>query len=231
MTIEDPQTAWIDHGVTIGVDTVIRPSTVIEAGVTIGRRCTVGPFARLRGGVALADDVRVGSFVELVRTKVGARTKISHVSYLGDAVVEEDVNIGAGTITANYDGTRKSTTQIGRGAFIGSDTVLIAPVKVGAGAVTGAGSVIPKAHDVPARKTVAGVPAKLLDGRDGADGRAPEKPAAAASVKPMSRRPAAPARSAAAKPRRPARTRSRTATRRAGAQRSAVARARPAKRR
>lgn len=171
VTIEDPQTAWIDYGVTIGADTVIRPSTVVEHGVSIGKRCAVGPFARLRAGVTLADEVRVGSFAELVRTKVGPRVKINHVSYLGDAVIEEGVNIGAGTVIANYDGQAKHQTQIGKGAFIGSDTVLIAPVKIGAGAVTGAGSVIPKAHDVPARGVVVGVPARPLSAHEGsADG-------------------------------------------------------------
>ncbi len=165
VTIEDPQNTFIDQGVSIGADTIIRPYTVIETGVSIGKRCAVGPFARLRSGVSIADGVRVGNFVELVRTKVAPRVRINHVAYLGDAVVEEDVNIGAGTITANYDGEHKNQTHIGKGAFIGSDTVLIAPVKVGAGAVTGAGSVVTKAHDVPAKGVVVGVPARALDHR------------------------------------------------------------------
>ncbi|MBI4343624.1 MAG: NTP transferase domain-containing protein [Candidatus Omnitrophica bacterium] len=175
--IEDPQTTVIDYGVAIGHDTVIRPHTVIETGVSIGRRCAIGPFARLRSGVTLGDDVRVGNFAELVRTKVGARVRINHVSYLGDATIEDDVNIGAGTITANYDGTAKHPTHIGKGAFIGSDTVLIAPVKVGAGAVTGAGSVVPKDHDVPAKGVVIGVPARPLNGRSAVDGAKPGKAA------------------------------------------------------
>ncbi len=162
VTIEDPQTTVIDHGVTIGVDTVIHPSTVIETGVAIGKRCSIGPFARLRSGVMVGDEVRIGNFAELVRTKVGSRVRINHVSYLGDATVEDDVNIGAGAITANYDGKNKYPTTIGKGAFIGSDTVLIAPVKVGPSAVTGAGSVVPKAHDVPAHGVVVGVPARPL---------------------------------------------------------------------
>ncbi len=172
VTIEDPQTTFIDHGVSIGADTVIHPYTVIETGVAIGKRCAIGPFARLRSGVSLADEVRVGNFAELVRTKVGSRVRINHVTYLGDATLEEGVNVGAGTITANFDGQTKHATHIGKGALIGSDTILIAPVKVGAGAVTGAGCVVTKAHDVPAKGVVVGIPARALDHR-GTDGAAP----------------------------------------------------------
>ncbi len=180
VTIEDPQTTFIDHGVSIGVDTVIHPSTVIETRVSIGKRCSIGPFTHLRSGVSIADETRVGNFAELVRAKVGPRVRINHVSYLGDATVEEGVNIGAGTITANYDGHSKHPTHIGKGAFIGSDTVLIAPVKVGPGAVTGAGSVVTRDHDVPAKGVVAGVPARLLDHRakaqtDGAPAPSPKR--------------------------------------------------------
>ncbi|MBI3321439.1 MAG: bifunctional N-acetylglucosamine-1-phosphate uridyltransferase/glucosamine-1-phosphate acetyltransferase [Candidatus Omnitrophica bacterium] len=165
VTIEDPSTTFIDQGVSIGADTTIHPYTVIETGVAIGKRCSIGPFARLRSGVTVGEEARIGNFAELVRTKVGPRVRINHVSYLGDAVIEEGANIGAGTITANYDGREKHQTQIGKEAFIGSDTVLIAPVKIGAGAVTGAGSVVTKDHDVPARGVVAGVPARPLDHR------------------------------------------------------------------
>jgi len=180
VTIEDLRTTVIDHGVTIGADTVIHPSTIIETGVSIGRRCSIGPFARLRSGVSLADDVRVGNFVELVRTKVGPRVRINHVTYLGDTIVEEGANIGAGTITANYDGKEKHQTHIGKGAFIGCDTILIAPVKVGTEAVTGAGSVVPRTHDVPAKGVVVGVPARALNHRAAsADGDGAAKAAAA----------------------------------------------------
>ena len=171
VTIEDPQTTFIDHGVSISADTVIHPYTVIETGVSIGKHCSIGPFARLRSGVSLADHVRVGNFAELVRTKVGPRVRINHMSYLGDAVIEEDVNIGAGTVTANYDGQEKHPTHIGKGAFIGSDTVLIAPVKIGSGAVTGAGSVVTRSHDVPAKGVVVGVPARPLKGGAGGPAR------------------------------------------------------------
>ena len=194
VTIEDPATTYIDHGVTIGADSVIRPCTVIERDVTIGKRCAIGPFARVRSGVTIGEDVRVGNFVELVRTKIGARTRVGHVAYLGDALVGADVNVGAGTITANYDGRQKFQTHIADGAFIGSDTVLIAPVKVGAKAVTGAGSVVTRAHDVPAKGVVVGVPARLLDGRASLP---PTAPRAAQPAKPAT--PATPAKRATSK--------------------------------
>ncbi len=172
VTIEDPQTTHIDHGVSIGADTVVHPSTVIETGVSIGKRCSIGPFARLRSGVSIADEVRVGNFVELVRTKVGPRVRVNHVSYLGDTTVDEAANIGAGTITANYDGKDKHPTHIGKGAFIGSDTVLIAPVKIGPGAITGAGSVVTRNHNVPPKGVVAGVPARPIEQAAGGPAKA-----------------------------------------------------------
>ena len=229
VTVVDPATTFIDHGVTIGHDTTIHPCTVIESGVSIGKRCSIGPFARLRRGVAVADDTRVGNFVELVRTKIGHRVRINHVTYLGDATVEDEVNIGAGTITANFDGTSKLPTTIGRGAFIGCDTVLIAPVKVGAGAITGAGSVVPKDHDVPPRGVVVGVPAHLLQ-TDGAR-KAAERPAPKAPARPpLTKKPAV--KRPTVKPKtkkRPARVKraaSRKLTRRRVATRRAVARRR-----
>lgn len=196
VTIEDTQTTFIDHGVSIGTDTVIHPHTVIESGVSIGKRCSIGPFARLRGGVAVADDVRLGNFVELVRTKIGPHVRINHVSYLGDATVEQDANIGAGTITANYDGKEKHPTHIGKGAFIGSDTVLIAPVRIGARAVTGAGSVVTREHHVPDQGVVVGVPARLIsNGKPAAKSEKP--PRVSIAAKPARR--VAPKRNTAAK--------------------------------
>ncbi len=160
VTIVDPATTYIDDDVVIGQDTVIYPSTVIEPHVRIGQRCHIGPFARLRSGVVLGDDVHIGNFVEVVRTRIGEGVKAMHLTYLGDTTVGAHTNIGAGTITANYDGRVKSQTTIGRRAFIGSGSILVAPVRVGDNAVTGAGAVVTRGHDVPSGTTVVGVPAR-----------------------------------------------------------------------
>ena len=162
VTIVDPDTTFIDMTVSIGKDTIIYPNTVIEKDVTIGENCKIGPFARLREDTLLHDSVEIGNFVELVRTKVSSGTKIKHLTYLGDAEVGKNVNIGAGTVTANYDGKKKHKTVIEDGSFIGVGAIFIAPVKIGKGALVGAGSVVTKNKNVPAGKTVAGVPAKLL---------------------------------------------------------------------
>jgi len=162
VTIIDPDTTYIASDVKIGQDTVIFPSTVIEPGVKIGRRCKIGPFARLRPGTALLDDVEIGNFVELCRSKIGEKTKIKHHTYLGDTCVGRNVNIGAGTITANYDGKNKSRTVIEDGVFVGVGAVLIAPVEIGKYAVVGAGSVVTKNKNVRAGETVVGIPARPL---------------------------------------------------------------------
>ena len=111
-------------------------------GATIGAKASIGPFARLRPGTRLADRTKVGNFVELKKAEIGAGAKVNHLSYIGDASVGAKANIGAGTITCNYDGFGKYRTSIGAGAFIGSNTALVAPVAVGDGAIVGAGSVI-----------------------------------------------------------------------------------------
>jgi bifunctional UDP-N-acetylglucosamine pyrophosphorylase/glucosamine-1-phosphate N-acetyltransferase len=117
-------------------------------GASIGPDCRVGPYARLRRGAVLAARARIGNFVEMKNTVLGEGSKANHLSYLGDTVVGRDVNIGAGTITCNYDGANKHRTVIEDGAFIGSDTALVAPVTVGRDATIGAGSVI--TEDAPA---------------------------------------------------------------------------------
>ena len=162
VTIEDPLTTIIYPDVKIGPETVIRPNTIIESDVEIGPKCAIGPFARIRLQVYLDEDVEIGNFVELVRTKVGAGTKIKHHSYIGDAIIGRNVNVGAGTITANFDGKAKNRTVIEDGAFIGVGSILIAPVRIGRGATVGAGCVVPKGHDVPSGATVVGVPARIL---------------------------------------------------------------------
>jgi len=115
-------------------------------------------MAHLRGHAEMIEGSKVGNFVELKKTKLGRSSKASHLTYLGDATIGEKTNIGAGTITCNYDGKNKHSTMIGDGVKIGSDTMLVAPVTVGDGAVTGAGSVVTK--DVEAGRLVVGVPAK-----------------------------------------------------------------------
>ena len=112
------------------------------AGATIGPGAEVGPFARLRPGTDLADHAKVGNFVEVKAARIGTGAKVSHLSYVGDAEVGAHANLGAGTITCNYDGFRKYRTTIGAGAFIGSNSALVAPVAVGAGAIVAAGSVV-----------------------------------------------------------------------------------------
>ncbi len=127
----------------IGADTEVRANCVID-GATTGSRCVIGPFARLRPGTRLADEVHVGNFVEVKNTELGAGSKANHLTYLGDASIGSGVNVGAGTVTCNYDGADKHRTTIGDGAFIGSGTMLVAPVTVGADAIIGAGSTITK---------------------------------------------------------------------------------------
>ena len=130
----------------IGANTIIHPNSVIEES-EIGDNVNIGPFARLRPGSKLANSSKIGNFVETKKTYVGEGSKINHLSYVGDATLGKGVNIGAGTITCNYDGVNKSKTELGDGVFVGSNTLFIAPVKVGAMATTGAGSTVTKDVD------------------------------------------------------------------------------------
>jgi bifunctional UDP-N-acetylglucosamine pyrophosphorylase/glucosamine-1-phosphate N-acetyltransferase len=126
---------------TIGDDTVVFPNCVIDSAI-IGSKCNIGPFARFRPSSELAAGVHIGNFVEVKNSILGAGSKANHLTYLGDTTVGQKVNVGAGTVTCNYDGANKWRTEIGDGAFIGSGAMLVAPVKVGAGATIGAGSTI-----------------------------------------------------------------------------------------
>lgn len=139
-------------------DVIIRNSCVIEDCV-IRKNATVGPFSRLRMKAEIGEKAAIGNFVEAKKSKIGKGTKASHLTYLGDATLGDNVNIGAGTVTCNYDGERKHETIIEDGVKIGSDTMLVAPVRVGRGSVTGAGSVV--TEDVPPDSLVVGVPAKV----------------------------------------------------------------------
>jgi bifunctional UDP-N-acetylglucosamine pyrophosphorylase / glucosamine-1-phosphate N-acetyltransferase len=150
-------------------------ASVIESSV-IEDEATVGPFSHLRPGSVVGRGAEVGNFAELKNTRLGARSKQHHASYLGDATVGEGVNVGAGTITANYDGSHKHPTTIGDGAFLGVDTMLVAPVDVGADARTGAGAVVTR--DVPAGKLAVGVPARIREPRPKPAAAKPEPPPA-----------------------------------------------------
>ena len=146
----------------IGADTEIHPNCVIDRAV-VGSRNVIGPFARLRPDTVLHEEVHIGNFVEVKKSELGAGSKANHLTYLGDATVGRKVNVGAGTVTVNYDGVGKWRTNIGDDAFIGSGSMLIAPVTIGAGANTGAGSTITK--DAPAGKlTLARAKQVTIDG-------------------------------------------------------------------
>jgi bifunctional UDP-N-acetylglucosamine pyrophosphorylase/glucosamine-1-phosphate N-acetyltransferase len=164
VTLIAPETVFFSYDTAIGRDVVIQPNVIIGPGVTIddgatimgfchfenariGPGATVGPFARLRPGAELAKNAHVGNFVEIKNAHVHEGAKVNHLTYIGDASVGAKANIGAGTITCNYDGFAKHRTEIGEGAFIGSNSSLVAPVKVGDGAFVGSGSVVTK--DVP----------------------------------------------------------------------------------
>ena len=158
-TLIAPETVWFSHDTIVGRDVVIEPNVffgpgaVIEDGVTIHgfshiegatvrTGAEIGPYARLRPGADIGEDAKIGNFVEVKKARFGKGAKANHLSYIGDAEVGAKANIGAGTITCNYDGFLKYKTQIGAGAFIGSNSALVAPVAIGDGAIVGAGSVI-----------------------------------------------------------------------------------------
>jgi bifunctional UDP-N-acetylglucosamine pyrophosphorylase / glucosamine-1-phosphate N-acetyltransferase len=158
-TLIDPESVWFAYDTKLGRDVTVEPHVVFGPGVavadgatihafshiegaTIGAKASIGPFARIRPGTMLAERTKVGNFVELKKASVGEGAKVNHLSYIGDASIGAGANIGAGTITCNYDGFGKYRTVIGTGAFIGSNTALVAPVTIGDGAIVGAGSVI-----------------------------------------------------------------------------------------
>jgi bifunctional UDP-N-acetylglucosamine pyrophosphorylase/glucosamine-1-phosphate N-acetyltransferase len=185
VTIVDPATTYLEPGIFIGADTIVAPNTAIggdsilgertrigpnvrlynvRLGVitdtAVGARTLIGPYAHLRGGNAIGDGVKIGNFVELKNSTFADGVKASHLSYLGDSAIGENTNIGAGTITANYDGVNKNRTTIGRDVHIGSNNSLVAPVTIGDGAETGAGTVV--IRDVAEGDRMVGNPARSI---------------------------------------------------------------------
>ncbi len=165
VTLKDPGSVWFSYDTKIARDVTIEPNVYFGPGVTIGEgavihgfshiegasigpRASVGPFARLRPEARLGEGAKVGNFVEIKKADIGKGAKVSHLTYIGDASIGEEVNIGAGVITVNYDGYNKFRTVVGDHAFIGSNSALVAPVTVGEGALVASGSVI--TEDVPA---------------------------------------------------------------------------------
>ena len=157
-----PETVFLSYDTKIGRDTRVHPHVVFGKGVYIGENCEIksfshiegakvgnsaiiGPYARLREGADIGNEARIGNFVEVKKSQIGEGSKVNHLSYVGDAEIGASTNIGAGTITCNYDGFHKYTTKIGSNTFIGSNVALVAPVEVGDGAIVGAGSTITKA--------------------------------------------------------------------------------------
>jgi bifunctional UDP-N-acetylglucosamine pyrophosphorylase / glucosamine-1-phosphate N-acetyltransferase len=166
----------VGSGCRIGPNAVLRDMTVADRveidgstleGSTIAEGVTVGPYCHLRPGSVIGRDVHLGNYVEVKASSIGERTQVGHFSYIGDAEVGAGVNIGAGTVTVNYDGVAKHRTVIGDGAFVGSDSLLIAPVRLGAGARTAAGAVV--TSDVPDGALVMGVPARIRPGAKGGE--------------------------------------------------------------
>ena len=161
VTLKSPETVFLSNDTKFGNNVVINPYVVIGKKTKIGNNVeilpfshienatieenvNIGPFSRVRPGSYLSKGSRIGNFVEVKKSKIGKNTKINHLSYVGDSTLGKNVNIGAGTITCNYDGKRKSKTKILDGAFIGSNTALVAPIKIGKNSVVGAGSTLTK---------------------------------------------------------------------------------------
>ena len=161
VTLKSPETVFLSKDTKFGKNVVINPYVVIGEKTIIGNNVeilpfthiessklesnvSVGPFSRIRPGSFLSKGSRVGNFVEIKKSKVGKNSKINHLSYIGDTIIGKNVNIGAGAITCNYDGKRKNKTKISDGVFIGSNTALVAPIKIGKKAVVGAGSTLTK---------------------------------------------------------------------------------------
>jgi bifunctional UDP-N-acetylglucosamine pyrophosphorylase/glucosamine-1-phosphate N-acetyltransferase len=183
VTIVDPSTTRIDAGVEIGQDARIEPWTILEGATvvaqdaiigpntriwasvleesTVAEDVQIGPYAHLRPGSQIGPRCRIGNFAEIKRSSLGAGTQQHHFSYIGDAQIGENVNVGAGSVTANFDGTAKHRTEVGDGVKLGVDTMMVAPVTIGEGATTGAGSVVTR--DVAPGKTVVGVPARPIE--------------------------------------------------------------------
>ena len=166
----------IGEGSVIGPDTTIVDSTIgrdcrvsrsVVEGSTVEDGATIGPYSHLRTGSHVGPGAEIGNYAEIKNSRLGARVKQHHMSYLGDADIGAGTNIGAGTITANWDGRKKNRTRVGENAFLGVDTMLVAPVEIGEGAKTGAGAVVTK--DVPAGKLAVGVPARIREPRAQAD--------------------------------------------------------------
>jgi len=157
-----PENTYVEANVSVGQDTVIYPFSYIETGVQIGKDCSIGPFATIRKGSRIADEAVIGNFVEVNRSVIKKNTKVKHLSYIGDAEIGPDANIGAGTVTANYDGVAKHKTVVKRKGGTGANTVLVAPVIVGENAKTGAGAVVRAKHHIPNNKVAVGVPARVL---------------------------------------------------------------------
>lgn len=160
VTFWAPDQTFVAPGVKIGKGTIIYPWCFIQSDVQIGEDCEVGPFAKLRSGTVIGEGSSIGSFVEVCRSRLGKKVLAKHLTYLGDAVIGEGANIGAGTITANFDGKKKNRTFIGKNVKIGSNTVFVAPVRIPDGARTGAGSVVIPKTKIKKGDVVVGVPAR-----------------------------------------------------------------------